>query len=137
MQVTIVNETELRLVFDDTTYEFHGGRFWTSPKNVPANSESAFSVCNKKMGVGVDGRVVYRLVGAEQSVNIIVSYVNKFFGNIELTARFEGEVEGHDATLKINGKETKVAISCAPGCEGKITIFYETEEPPKEAKSHL
>eukprot|EP00731_Ephydatia_muelleri_P013703 Em0007g1013a len=137
MQVTIANETDLRLVFDDTSYEFQRGRFWTSPKNIAANSESTFSVCNKKFGVNLDGRVVFRLEGADQSTNIVVGYVNKFFGNIHLTGRFEGEGAGRDAILNINGKATKVGISCAPGSEGKITIFYETEQQSKEANSQL
>lgn len=132
MQITIANETDLSLVFDDETYRFNGGRFWTSPGNIAANSESTFSVCNKKFGVGVEGRVTYRLVGPKPSCSIVVSCVNKLFGDIQLSAGFEENGGALEKTLNIDGTDTKICISYAPGNEGRITLFYGKEKKPSQ-----
>ena len=126
--MTLANETDLLMVFDDSSYQFHGGRFWTSPCNVAANSESAFSVCNKFFGVGVEGQVTYHLTGQGVSTKIVISYRNNFFGDTLLSARFEEEGGARDTTLNVEGAEAKICISCVPGSEARITIYYQKEK---------
>eukprot|EP00731_Ephydatia_muelleri_P007121 Em0003g1369a len=130
MQITIVNETGFPLKFDDTSYRFRSGRFWTGPGNVEANSETTFSVCNKTFGVGVNGRALYNLsVSPECTVTVLIQYVNEFFGNIRLTANFVvGENLPKETVVKVNGSYKKVVVSCAPGSHGKVTVFFEEEQ---------
>lgn len=130
MQITVVNETGLVLKFDDSSYLFRSGRFWTGPGNIEANSESTFSVCNKTFGVGVNGRALYHLsVSPECTVPVLIQYVNEFFGDIRLTANFVlGENLSKETVVKINGNYRKVVVSCAPGCHGKVSLFHTEAE---------
>lgn len=134
MQVTIVNETGFVMKFDDSSYQFQSGRFWTGAGNVEPNSELTFSVCNKTFGVGVNGRALYHLaVSPESTAPVLIQYVNEFFGNIRLTANFvHGENLSKETVVKINGEYTKIFITCAPGNHGKVTLFYEKEVAPLE-----
>lgn len=136
IQATIVNETEFRLVFNDTAYQFRSGRFWTAPGNIAANSESTFSVCNKMFGVGVNGSVEYSVTAGQPASSVIVSIrcQNEFFGDIRCTASFlEDGKETKTATINVDGVATNICITCAPGNEPKVTIFGEKE--PETAAS--
>ena len=132
MQVTIVNETEFVLKFDDTSYQFRSGRYWAGAGNVEPNCESTFSVCNKAFGVAVNGSAVYNLaVSPECTVPVRIQYVNEFFGNIRLTANFmHGDNLSKETVVRVDGNYTKIFVSCAPGNHGKVTLFYEKEPQP-------
>lgn len=132
LQPTIVNETSFRLTFDDTSYRFQKGRFWAAPGNVAANSESTFSLCNKLFGVGVNGSVQYQLaVNPETSLTVEIQYRNNFFGDILVTANIihDGN-RSKNATVLVDGVETKICVRSAPGNEAKVTVFYEKEATP-------
>ena len=136
MQATVVNETGLRLVFQDTTYQFRTGRFWTAPGNIAANSESTFSLCNKLFGVGVNGTIEYLIAADPASpVTVSINCQNEFFGDIRCSASFldNDRKATKTATLTVDGVATNICIVCAPGNEPKVTIFCEKDPPAASA----
>ena len=71
----------------------------------------------------------YKLVAnAETTLSVDIMFRNELFGNIVTTASIEHDgSSSKDATVIVDGVETKISVRSAPGNEAKVTVFYDKQ----------